>query len=476
MMRRRSTIVATVALSFSLALVACSQKPAAPAGPTAQQKADLTAKVNEAYLFTFPLVLMDVTRETATAAGADGAPLNAFHHKRTFPDHTSRDANPDADALHSKAILDVSADPVVLTLPNIGGRYYVITLLDAWANAFSTLGKRSSSKPGNYAIVGPGWQGELPKGVERIDAPTGLVRVDASIQTNGNTDFSSVNRLQDSLKLTPLSGWGKPAAAKAGDAAPATATPPATAPKSALVTVREMHAAAYFGRVATLLAANPPSASDAAAVETLKSIGVEAGKPFAPDAALVRTYDEAVKAANGKIAEAAQKGAAQPANGWVIERFKGTWGTEYLQRAALVSSGLVSAQEADVLSAVARQDADGREFNGRFQYVLHFDKGQTPPAGAFWSVSLYDDQQAFVENALWRYNRGSRDKLKTNPDGSVDLYVQNANPGKDKEANWLPAPRAGAFHLNLRLYGPKDEILTGTWLPPAVKRVEAAKQ
>lgn len=473
MMRRRSAIVATFALSFSLALVACSKKPAGPVGPTPQQKADLAAKVNEAYVYTYPLVLMDVTRELSAGAGGEGAAINAFSHKRTFPDHTARDANPDADALHSRAMLDVSAEPVILTLPAISGRYYVLTLLDAWSNAFATFGKRSASKPGSYAIVGPGWQGELPKGVERVDAPTGLVRVDASIQTNSNTDFAAVNRLQDGLKLTPLAAWGKPATKAA--AAPAPAGANAAAPKSPLVAVRDMHAPAYFSRVATLLTANPPAAGDSAVVETLKAIGVEAGKPFAPDAALVRTYDEAVKAADAKIAEARQKGTAQATNGWAIERFKGQWGTEYLSRAALVSSGLVNAQEADVLSAVARQDADGREFNGRFQYVVHFDKGQLPPANAFWSLSLYDDQQAFVENELWRYNRGSRDKLKTNSDGSVDLFVQNANPGKDKEANWLPAPRAGAFHLNLRLYGPKDEILTGTWNPPAVTRVEVKR-
>jgi hypothetical protein len=95
-----------------------------------------------------------------------------------------------------------------------------------------------------------------------------------------------------------------------------------------------------------------------------------------------------------------------------------------------------------------------------------------PPAEAFWSLTMYDDDFFFVPNPIRRYDLAQRDKLVANPDGSVDMYLQAASPGKDKEANWLPAPK-GKFKLVMRIYSPKDappSILDGSWTPPPVKK------
>jgi hypothetical protein len=119
-------------------------------------------------------------------------------------------------------------------------------------------------------------------------------------------------------------------------------------------------------------------------------------------------------------------------------------------------------------------DADGKPYEGTNKYVMQFDKGQMPPADAFWSLTMYDAEYFFVANKLNRYTLSSRNKFKLNKDGSVDLYIENASPGKDKEANWLPAPE-GKFVLMLRLYWPKEtppSIIDGSWKPPAVKKVE----
>ena len=119
-------------------------------------------------------------------------------------------------------------------------------------------------------------------------------------------------------------------------------------------------------------------------------------------------------------------------------------------------------------------DADGKPYDGANKYVMHFDKGEMPPAQVFWSLTMYDAEYFFVPNKINRYTLSSRNKFKTNPDGSTDLNIQNQSPGKDKESNWLPAP-AGKFILMLWLYWPKEKdpsIINGTWNPPAVKMVQ----
>ena len=108
-------------------------------------------------------------------------------------------------------------------------------------------------------------------------------------------------------------------------------------------------------------------------------------------------------------------------------------------------------------------------FTRKSQYTLHFEKGNTPPVGAFWSVTLYDAEGFQVPNALNRFAISSWMPLRYNADGSLDLYFQNENPGGDRAANWLPAPK-GPFNVLLRMYGPRSEALTGRWNPPPVTR------
>ena len=105
------------------------------------------------------------------------------------------------------------------------------------------------------------------------------------------------------------------------------------------------------------------------------------------------------------------------------------------------------------------------------RFMLHFDKKDLPPVEAFWSLTLYDKDGFPVANPLNRFAIGDRDALKYNADGSLDLYFQADSPGKDKESNWLPAPKEGAWNLTMRLYAPKRAVLDGTWNPPALKRV-----
>ena len=143
-------------------------------------------------------------------------------------------------------------------------------------------------------------------------------------------------------------------------------------------------------------------------------------------------------------------------NGWGYTTKTGVYGTDYLMRALVTAIGLGANRPQDAVYPTSLKDADGKAYDGANKYVMHFAKGQLPPVKGFWSLTMYDANYFFVANPINRYSISARQNLKTNADGSVDLYIQNQSPGADKETNWLPAP-AGKFILMLRMYWPNGE-------------------
>jgi hypothetical protein len=281
-----------------------------------------------------------------------------------------------------------------------------------------------------------------------------------------------VNKIQTQYKLAPLSAYGKPY----------TPPPGQVDPKIDMKTpvreqVNRMEAAAYFKLLAALMKDNPPAAADAPMVAKMAKIGIVPGQDFdisKVDPAVAKGLQGVPKAGIEKIM-ANFKAMATLVNGWGIFLKTGLYGTNYLDRALVTAIGLGANRPQDAVYPTSETDADGKPYDGAHKYVMHFDKGQMPPAQAFWSLTLYNAEYFFVANPLNRYTLSSRDRFKHNQDGSVDLYIQSESPGKDKEANWLPAPK-DKFVLMLRLYWPveppKASIIDGTWKPPAVKRVE----
>ena len=452
----------------AIALGACgkSETPPGSAG-SAYEAQGLRQLAQEVYVYAYPLVLMDVSRQVLAARTGP----NQFRHSAAFPDaNFTGVVSPNADTLYSTAWLDLKPEPLILSVPDTKGRYYVMQMLDAWTNVFAAPGKRTTGTgKGDFAIVGPEWRGQLPAGMMEIRSPTQLVWLLGRTQTNGVADFAAVNAVQQQYKLTPLSAWtggdapsaAAPAVAANGDQA----TPP-------VVQVRDMDAATFFSRFAALLPDNPPAPDDAPMVEKLARLGIAPGKPFLldkPDAASARAIQGGAKDGLASIVALA-KNTPAGTNGWNIHRDLGRYGTEYLKRAFVAWMGLGANLPEDAVYPTLRVDAEGQPLTGANRYVLHFDKGQLPPANAFWSLTLYNDRQFFAANPMNRYAVGDRDKLKFNKDGSLDLYVQNASPGKDKEANWLPAPAEG-FNLMLRLYWPKAQVLDGSWVPPPLQKL-----
>jgi hypothetical protein len=429
----------------------------------------------EAYTYLYPLVLMDVTRRQAINVEQAGrvvgrGPANAFTHVRAFPPADFRDVvRPNFDTLYSVAWLELSEEPMVVSVPEAGDRYYLLPLYDMWTEIFAVPGTRTTG-PGaeDFALVYRGWRGELPEGVQRIDAPTPLVWIIGRTQCNGPADYEAVHRFQDGLKLTPLSQWGKTVRPVTGTKDPTVddSTPP-------LRQVDTMTPADFFAYAGELMRTHPPHFNDYPILARMKRIGLVPGQDFDLNAAVPvvnAALEKAVPAARTRIHER-QKTLGRQRNGWLMNtETMGTWGTDYLKRATVALIGLGANLPEDAIYPMTLIDADGQPLTGANRYRLHFDKDELPPALAFWSVTLYDNEGFQVANPSNRFAIGDRDPLTYNADGSLDLHIQPDSPGSDKESNWLPAP-AGPFNLTMRLYYPKPAALDGTWAPPAVQRV-----
>ncbi|GLI94775.1 DUF1254 domain-containing protein [Methylocystis echinoides] len=475
---RQGAAVLIAALIVSLG--GCDDKKAASTATTdaateARQAEALKSGV-EAVVYGLPLVIMDLTKNKLTNVAApetSAAPVNQFANMRQFPDASFKDVvRANVDTLYSSAFLDVSAEPMVLTVPDTHGRYYLMPMLDAWTNVFASPGKRTTgTKAGHFAVTGPGWTGTLPKGVTQLKAPTNMVWIIGRTQTNGPKDYPAVHKIQDGYRLTPLSAFGKPYTPAAGKVD--SALDMKTAPVDQL---RKMSAETFFNRLATLLKSNPPPAAEAPVLEKLKAIGVTPGEKFDPaklDPAVAKGLEQSVSVAFEKLL-AASKEVGAPTNGWRIPPMVlGNYGTDYGVRAVVALVGLGANLPQDAVYPSAYVDGDGKTLTGASKYVIHFDKGALPPVNAFWSITMYDPASFFVANPINRYAISSWMPLKKNPDGSLDILVQRESPGKAQESNWLPAGDKD-FNMTLRMYWPQDKapsIIDGSWKPPAVKQV-----
>lgn len=448
------------------------------AGAQTAPDKDIYATARAAYLYAYPLLSMELTKRQATnvpntATIPMRAPLNQFAHARTYPKSDDKDVvRFNFDTLYSLAWLDLSLEPVVLSVPDTNGRYYLLEMLDMWSDVFSVVGARTTgTKAGSYALVAPGWSGNLPDGITKIVAPTPVFWILGRTQTNGPSDYENVHKIQDGYKLTPLSQWGKnytPPQGQPTNASIDDKTPPKTQ-------VDRMDGITMLTRLAELVSKYPPHGNDYPILfELRRMFGIEPGKPFDASklgAATVATINKAGKDALEDM-PAGLRRIGRIENGWnVLTQNIGTYGTSYEQRALIATGGLGANLPEDALYPTAFTDAAGQPLTGSNKYVLHFDKGQTPPANAFWSITMYDKDGFQVPNPINRFAVSGHEKLTFNPDGSLDIYIQAQSPGPDKEANWLPAPKDAPFQPTMRLYSPRSDVANGIWKPPGLQKV-----
>ena len=464
-------ILGIVALALAQSL--SSTRPTLAQNASDQEAYDIA---KDAYIYAYPLLLSDLTlRQQTNFAEPTGklaqAPLNQFSHAREFtPADWKVVVRPNVDTLYSPATLDLGPEPIVLSVPATD-RYFVLPMMNLWTDMFAVPGTRTTGRntARDFLLVGPNWRGGAPSGLEIIRSPTRIMNIGGRTQTNGVADYENVHRIQAGYKLTPLSAWGKgeyvPPKGKADPTFDMTTPPP--------VKVEKMDAATYFARFAELLKDNPPGPFDYPMIHRLERIGFKPGQSFDLNAApsnIKQAFERATTDGRALVAKLGREAGGEGGKGWVYTTRSGAYGVDYSYRAAIAYCCLGENLPQDAVYPSLSVDSEGRTLDGNNDYVLHFDKGKPPPVDAFWSVTAYDAEGYLIPNVIKRQALGDRDKLVTNADGSLDLYIQSSTPGSEKEANWLPVDKK-TFTLLMRLYSPKPEFLAGSWTPPAAMRV-----
>lgn len=429
----------------------------------------------EEYVYGFPLVMMDVTRQVVTATAQTGeysAPINQFGRIRTY-------VNPDfknvvrisVNSLWSHGFVDLDQEPMIVTIPDAGSRYLVMQALNMWTDDFASVGTRTPEmKSGDFLIAGPKWTGTAPAGIKAtFRSTTRYAWVLVQMSAGSPADYSAIHALQDKLKITPLSAWGKPY------------TPPASVSVDASVDltatpfdqVRLMTGEMFFRRLATLLKDNPPYAADSGMMSKLKLLGIEPGKDFDP-AKLDQKVRKGLNEAPWNVWKLLAEGpyTMSATNGWINMTNLGRYGSDYNTRAFIAYAGLGALTSDDAVYPSAFVDGNGQALDAAYKYVIHFPKGQLPPSAVnVWSISPYREN-FYIRNSLNRYGILSSMPLKFNADGSLDIYVQATSPGAERESNWLPTPPSGQFNLTTRIYQPTKAMLDGTYKLPPVTKVQ----
>jgi hypothetical protein len=514
--------LAVVALVIAVALLVVSRTP------SLHQDEALRIAV-DAYIYGYPLVTFDMARRQQTnVAVRDGehAPMGQLIKMRSYPAVDNRCcAAPNADTLYTIVWLDVSDEPWVFGIPEMGERYYIMPMLDGYSEVFFAASPRTTgSSAQTYAITGPGWSGALPEGVTRVDSPTAMVWILGRIYCLGTPeDYVAVHALQDRFTVAPLSAYGKPYTPP-----PAAVDPSFDMNTAVRKQVNGLDVYDYFGTLAQLLKLNPPKPHDAAVVAEMARIGLAIGQDFdtrplrslgpvatesGAESADVSTaarladhedqsglphFSQGVGVVEQEVLDTGPLGSLdrklirivpklallkmakrlkdqETTNGWLyFTEGVGNFGTDYLLRGMANLLGPGWNRPEDAVYPLSREDADGNAYDGAaHDYVMRFEAGRMPPVEAFWSLTMYDKDLFFVPNPIDRHTLSQRDHLVPNSDGSVDLYIQAEPPGPEREANWLPAPK-GRFQLVLRMYGPTTKppsIVDGSWAPPPVERV-----
>ncbi|MFF2555948.1 DUF1254 domain-containing protein [Nocardia sp. NPDC058058] len=457
-MGRRSLLIGAGALAVTtLGLAACGKSESSSGTTASKANEDDAAGAADAYVFGYPLVIMDVTRETS-------APANRFENSRTLPDAANRSlVRPNQDTLYSKAWLDLRAEPVVVQVPAMeAGRYWLMQVMDMWTNVAQNpssvrpqVTSGAATGPFTYVFTPPGWTGTLPPELTRMALPTPQAWMLGRIEVNGAADLPAVHAVQDQLKIAPLSAWLR-------DPGSSNPTAEAPAPADPVDIVAKMDGRTYFDRMNALMAIDAPAAADAPALQRFATIGIAPGGTA--DKLSAAQLNAAVTTGQQRVTDY-HDASTTTIKDWNFPGVAGRYGTNYDQRAYVARMGLGGNVPEDAIYPTYYGTADGAHST----FHIHFAPGQLPPVDAFWSITAYAADGFLIPNPAGVYSVGHQTPVTQNPDGSVDIIVQNAQPTPElAPANWLPIPQTGKFTLTLRLYAPKPTAIDHTWQPPTV--------
>lgn len=449
----------------------------------------------DAYSFLYPLVLAQETGKAQLTT----AP-NEIQNVPIFPPpQAHKVVRPNEDTLYSIAWLNLTDGPLLLSVPDTGGRYYLLQMMSLWTSTFADPGKRTTGTTAQqFAIVGPRWNGTLPPAFapasRHFVSPTEAVWMIGRTQTNGTSDYPAVHAVQKGYRLEPLAdamrGPAATSAARTAAEAGAEAEAGAVTETRAAETdtsftppdvVAAMDAEQFFTYACQIMLQNPPTAADAPFIrDVFVPLGLPAGdKPLdwtSLPASVQQALNNSVAVAQAGIrANASHTPGATKINGWDYPPpTLGQYGTDYSLRSSTALRGL----GANPLDDALYLDTDVLPAGS--QWTITFRKGSLPPVQAFWSFSAYDIDGFFVPNTLQRYALHDWDPLQYDPsDGSLVLYFGDTQPpalasasasasGGVPLSNWLPAPKGKPFSLTLRMYWPEAAAINHTWTPPAL--------
>ena len=452
----------------SLVIALCIATPSAARAQSLTQT-EARAIGEEAYVFGFAIV------EHYKAVWAYGVEpkspkyggFNAIRSEPRLygPDDTAV-ISANNDTFYTSALMDLRAEPVVLQVPEVTDRYYSFMLVDMVTDNFAYVGTRATgTKAGAYALTGPGWKGHLPQGVVHVSAPTWLVLGIGRTEVRGEADLPAVKAVQAGYKLMPLSEF---TGQSAPPASPAIAFP-------GFLDTKTAPTEQFIQHLNFLLQWQAFPAVEFPLLEKFTRIGIAAGQSFKatdlpPD--IFEAVDEGMAAGRAKVSGTAER-LGRRVNGWNLSPLNGgEFGDDYLTRAAAAWKYIYINSAVEAMYPTANVDGSDRPLDGANRYVLRFPKGALPPVAYFWSLTMYDAKtQVPIHNPIERYSIGDRTPgLTTAADGSLTIYIQHQSPGADAESNWLPAPDA-PFYVILRTYGPKPELLSGSYTIPPIELV-----
>lgn len=411
------------------------------------------------------------TRNPAMA----GAPLNSLGHQVRLADASLRlGVAPNIDTLYSLAWIDLQEEPFVFETPDFGSRYYTFQMGCGDSSCTLSPGARTHGRKLPAIFItgprqGPDEVRAVPEGMLHVHCHTRFLLLAGRVlvQPADPGDYARVHALQKAMTLRPLSRY------LAGQ------TGQNPVPSQWLLDVgaeRIDPAFTPLNQLGNVLREWVIQPGEKALVDSFRAIGISPEEGFRPDQLNTAAREEVLRglADGADLVEKKTHALGRTVNGWTINYRGPEFGDDYLLRAAVAKDQIYVVPPQEALYPVTKVDDAGLPLTGTQAYRMFFARDQLPPAGAFWSLTLYTRDGPLVDNPINRYAIGDRTPgLVRGSDGSLEIRIQHAAPNEGQGANWLPAP-AGPFHLMMRIYWPDSKVLQGQWTPPPVERVPAA--
>ena len=476
-----SSVLAIAPISSARAQSATLAKLATARDKSISEIAEANAV--QAIVWGSPLVVMYNLRfNDALGPRAKAAPNAIWRMENISTPELSAEAGyvtPNVNTVYGFGFLDLGTEPIVMSVPDSHGRYYMVEIVDMWTNAFAYAGGIATGYTGGkFALVGPGWKGELPPDVKRIDCPTRWVMIQPRVHLLDQQDLPEALKVLDGITVQGLAAaTGKPAPPAPSYNYPAPKLYDAKLPVSALALSDPLQ---FWEILADAMIENPPPEDQMSALLPMfHMLGLEPGKPW-NRAGVNPVVLTAMRQAAVKVPELlSHMPSGSFVNGWFRPPpSMGNFGTDYLTRAVIARVGLTGNIPREAIYLLGSVTHDGIVLDGSHRYTVTFKEPPPFIQPGFWSLTMYDSANNYtVPNPINRYSLGSDDKaMKYNPDGSLIIYVQKDDPGTDKESNWLPAPPK-SFYLILRSYAPGEAMVKSladpsAYVPPTVALVK----